>query len=193
MEEEEINETWEDLRGHPDYEINRSYPYQIRKVSDGRILKESVMNAGYLRVVLNNKHYLKHRLIAQQWLPNPDGLPCIDHINHVRTDNRIKNLRWCSHLQNMNNRSKTNHGRDVDYVQELPDDVIVVNQYGKYHFNGYYFANDVFYRDTGNGDYRIVPWCYNQSRNNYRVNLTDENTITRIITKNVFYRLYGLE
>ena len=28
MEEEEINETWEDLRDHPDYEINRSYPFQ---------------------------------------------------------------------------------------------------------------------------------------------------------------------
>ena len=103
MSEEEIVETWEVVRDHPDYEINCSYPHQIRKISNGRILKESVMNKGYLRVVLNNKHYLKHRLIAQQWIPNPDGLPCIDHINHVRTDNRIKNLRWTSILQNSNN------------------------------------------------------------------------------------------
>ena len=195
MEEEEINENWEDLRDHPDYEINRSYPYQIRKISDGRILKESVMSSGYLRVVLNNKHYLKHRLIALQFIPNPNNLPCIDHINHVRTDNRLENLRWCSYIENNNNLGKTNGGRKVSYVQELPDDVIVVNQYGKYHFNGYYFANDVFYKDTGNGNYRIVPWHYHPKGNYYMydVGLTDENTISRTISKNVFYKLYGLE
>ena len=192
MEEEEINETWEVLKDHPDYEINCSYPYQIRKISDGRILKESVMNAGYLRVVLNNKHYLKHRLIAQQWLPNPEGLPCIDHKNHIRTDNRLENLRWVSYIENNNNLGKTWTGRKIEFVQELPDDVIVVNQYGRYHFNGYYFANDVFYKDTGNGNYRIIPWHYRQSKNYYDVALTDENTIARTISKNVFYRLYGL-
>ena len=51
----------------------------------------------------------------------------------------------------------------------------------------------MFYKETGNGNYRIVPWHYTQSQNLYNVALTDENTIGRTISKNVFYKLYGLE
>ena len=147
-----------------------------------------------MTVHLNKKYYRKHRLIVLQWIPNPDNLPCIDHLNHNRTDNRIENLRWCSHLQNANNNSKSPTGRDIEYVQQLPDDVIVVNQYHQYHFEGYYFANDVFYKDTGNGDFRIVPWHKIKDKpNTWQVKLTDSNTIQRTISKGVFYHIYGLD
>ena len=191
-EEEEIGE-WEQLRDHPDYEINVVYPHQIRKKSNGRIVKESIMQKGYLRVYLNGKSFYKHRLIAIQFIPNPDNLPQIDHINHNKADNRIENLRWCNNLQNGNNHDiyKT---RKIEYVQELPNEVIVVNQYHQYHFENYYFANDVFYKDTGNGDYRIVPWIKQKSRaNTWCVALTDTNTMQRTISKGEFYHIYGLE
>ena len=142
--EEEIDEQWEILLNHNDYEINRE-TLQIRKRSNHRILKETFSKGnGYIIITLNRRHYLKHRLIALQFIPNPDNLPFIDHINHDRTDNRISNIRWVSHLQNDNNRRVGNNDRIIEYVQELPDDVLVVNQYGKYHFENYYFANDVF-------------------------------------------------
>ena len=192
-EEEEIGE-WEQLRDHPDYEINVVYPHQIRKKSNNHIMKECVNGGGYVIITLNNKSHLKHRIIALQFIPNPDNLPQIDHINHNKTDNRIENLRWVSHLQNMNNKGSSWTGRKIKYVQELPDEVIVVNQYKNYHFENYYFANDVFYRDTGNGDYRIVPWIKAKDRpNSWRVKLTDTNTITRTISKGEFYHIYGLE
>ena len=144
---------------------------------------------------MDRVQYLAHRIIAEQFISNddPENKTQVDHIDHDRTNNRIENLRWVSNLQNSNNLSKTRTGREVNFVQELPDDVIVVNQYGKYHFNNYYFANDVFYKDTGNGDFRIVPWRYIRSKNIYQVSLTDENTISRTISKDVFYKLYGLE
>ena len=191
-EEEEIGE-WEQLRDHQDYEINVVYPHQIRKKSNGRIVKESIMQKGYLRVYLNGKSFYKHRLIAIQFIPNPDNLPQIDHINHNKTDNRIENLRWCNNLQNGNNHDiyKT---RKIEYVQELPDEVIVVNQYKNYHFENYYFANDVFYKDTGNGDFRIIPWIKRKDRkDSWKVSLIDTNTMTRNISKGAFYHIYGLE
>ena len=44
-----------------------------------------------------------HRFIAKQLLPNPLGLPQVDHINRVMHDNRLINLRWVSREENMSN------------------------------------------------------------------------------------------
>ena len=41
-----------------------------------------------------------HRIIAKLFVPNPDNLPCVDHINENRYDNRAANLRWCTAEQN---------------------------------------------------------------------------------------------
>ena len=190
MEEEEINETWEVLKEHPAYEINCSYPHQIRKISNRKILGESLRN-DYIRVHLNNKSYYKHRLIALQWLPNPENLPCIDHINHIKTDNRISNLRWCSHLQNMNNKCRTQIGREVEYVVELPNNAVVVERYSRFDFEGLYFHGGLFYIDTGNGNYRIVPTYMNQGRR--VVGLRDKFGMRRLIMYNKFLREYGLD
>lgn len=62
------------------------------------ILKPSI-SKGYLRVCLSKdgKHYMKfvHRLVAEAFLPNPLNLPCINHINEDKTDNRLQNIEWC--------------------------------------------------------------------------------------------------
>ena len=193
--EEIITETdWEPLLNHKDYEICRVYPYSIRRARDHYLLKET-LDRGYLNVALNRKMYRKHRLIALQWIinPKPDEYDCIDHIDGNKLNNDINNLRWVSNLQNTNNMHTSCTGREIEFVQEIPDEVLVVNQYGKYHFEGYYFANDVFYKDTGNGNYRIVPWIKHKTHNQYYVGLTDINTMTRIITKSVFYNLYVID
>lgn len=73
----------------------------------GKPIKPYLTLKGYLIVDLyknsQRTHYLIHRLIAEAFIPNPNNLPCIDHINTIRTDNRVENLRWCSCKENMNN------------------------------------------------------------------------------------------
>ena len=63
----------------------------------------SINSDGYLMIMINGKAYPAHRLA---WLivygTMPDGF--IDHINRVRTDNRISNLRLVTHSENMQNR-----------------------------------------------------------------------------------------
>jgi len=54
----------------------------------------------YHRVVLidgngKRKQWLVHRLVGICYIPNPDSLPFINHINGVTTDNRVENLEWC--------------------------------------------------------------------------------------------------
>ena len=190
-EEEETDSDWEVLTAGNDYEINVNYPYVIRKISNQRILKESVQSSGYLRVKLNGRDYLKHRLIGLQFIHNPDPkhLTQIDHISGDRTDNRIENLRWVSNKQNCNNKH-IYKDRKVEFVQELPDNAVVVENYSRFEFEGLYFHGGLFYVDTGNGDFRIVPTYIGQGKR--RVSLRDKYGISRGIIYDKFLRDYGL-
>ena len=96
---------WKTIIDFPNYEIN--ILGEVRNVSTGRILKGPINSRGYSRLTLwengKCKKYLVHRLIAIHFIPNPENKPCIDHINRIRTDNRIENLRWATYAENNQN------------------------------------------------------------------------------------------
>ena len=137
------------------YEINVNYPHEIRKKSNGKPVRESVRKDGYVDVSLNGRKYLKHRLIAQQWIPNPDDLPQIDHKNRDKLDNRIKNLRWVTQSENQLNRSS--HFRiDYNYIDELPIGSRPLILYNGHELEGYSFDKDFNVYKCNTIEFRIL-------------------------------------
>lgn len=65
-----------------------------------RVLAPARHPHGYQQVTLckngKKERWLVHRLVAMTFLPNPEGLPCINHKNEVKDDNRADNLEWCT-------------------------------------------------------------------------------------------------
>ena len=57
---------------------------------------------GYIRIGIGGKKYFVHRLIMMAFLGESDQ--CVDHINRIKTDNRLENLRYCTHSENSFNR-----------------------------------------------------------------------------------------
>lgn len=76
-----------------------------------RLLKKSLNRCGYEVVCLfyRGKAYscLVHRLVAMAFLENPNGLPVINHLNEIKTDNRVENLCWSSIKDNVNYGTRT--------------------------------------------------------------------------------------
>lgn len=80
---------------------------QIKSIRSDKILKPSTDKDGYLYYVLcvkgNRKTIKAHRLVAKAFIENPLNKPAIDHINGIKTDNRVENLRWVTNKENTNN------------------------------------------------------------------------------------------
>lgn len=71
----------------------------------GKKMNTRINNDGYVSIALNKNGKTKttflHILLAKAFIPNPDNKPEINHINGIKTDNRLENLEWVTHSENM--------------------------------------------------------------------------------------------
>jgi hypothetical protein len=103
------NETWKDVIGYEGlYQAsNLGRIRSFARINKWIVIKPVKTKFGYCKIQLHKKGevktFLTHRLVACAFINNPLNKPCIDHINGIKTDNSVNNLRWCDHSQNINN------------------------------------------------------------------------------------------
>ena len=109
--EELPNEKWITCCVDVDYEVSNLG--RFRNKQSKIIYEGTIANSGYQKVFIHSRPFLLHRLIMQSFNPikNPDTWT-VDHINGIRTENRLENLRWASGEENtlfmMQNRAELN-------------------------------------------------------------------------------------
>ena len=177
-----------------DYEIQVNYPHVIRCKRTGKLVSESIGDTGYVQVnlstTLNHKSCLKHRLIALQFIPNPDNLPIVDHKNKVKTDNRINNLRWVTRSENNENKLG-HHGVTYTFVIDLPKNAFEFDHYGKHQFKNYFYYDNTFYFRTNNDEYRVLPIVKNNRTDTVQCKNINGKYIKIFVNK--FKKLYAVE
>ena len=93
-----LNEQWVRIKGHEYYEVSNLG--HIRNRLSGQNLNGYPNYKGYLRVMLDGKQKTIHRLVAEAFIPNPNNLDTIDHIDGNKLNNAADNLQWMSRGDN---------------------------------------------------------------------------------------------
>jgi hypothetical protein len=116
-----MEEVWKEIPDFPDYKISTLGNIMSKKSGDWVQLCPCPNTYGYMVIDLskNNKRFQRrvNRLMGLTFLPNPDNLPTIDHIDMVRTNNHLSNLRWATYKTQSMNRITTR--RDITEIDPV--------------------------------------------------------------------------
>ena len=125
-------EEWRDVVGYEGlYQVSDCGRIKsVTRVSpQGHLLKERIRSLitdkdGYLYVNLCKdgivKTYRVHRLVGEAYIPNPNNMPLINHLNGIKNDNRVCNLEWTNNSGNMLHafRAGLKHANSISYYGE---------------------------------------------------------------------------
>lgn len=118
-------ELWKDIKGYEGvYQISnlgnikslkrKTHIQNATRIKKEKILKLQLRNGYYVINLCKNgcrKAYSVHRLVAETFIPNPNNLPYINHIDFNTQNNSVDNLEWCTQKDNIGWSRKHYFGR----------------------------------------------------------------------------------
>ena len=115
-----MEEIWRTISGYDN-------EYEVSNIGNVRFDKKYILpthtNGRYITVNVrkNGKHIsaFVHRLVAIAFIPNKHFLPEVNHINEIKTDNRVENLEWCTHKYNCNYGTRIQRIKDKQNIPIL--------------------------------------------------------------------------
>jgi hypothetical protein len=124
-----IPEVWKEINGALGYKISN---YGRGMGMRGRILRLPKNRKGYVVFRMPNVayHFTAHRVVALHFIPNPQNLPIVNHIDGNPSNNFIGNLEWCTtkhnvhHSINMGRRTAKSNLRGNDIFDTIQVKVI---------------------------------------------------------------------
>lgn len=91
----------------------------VKKLIKGKINKLGLTHSGYVSVSLyknsEQKIFRVHRLVAEAFIPNPNNLPQVNHIDENKENNNVDNLEWCSVSENGLRKTKKGEKKILQY------------------------------------------------------------------------------
>lgn len=192
-------EFWKDIPGFEDYyqasnlgrirSLDRIVEYHrnnkiVKYYKKGRILKLSKSGNGYMTVSFpicnQTKTMHVHFLVAKTFLPNVLNKPTVNHINEIRTDNRVSNLEWATYKEQMN------YGTLKKRLSKTMSEKIGVNSV-KYKPSSYYSE-----KPTTRTDFKRICKKYGWSFKEFKEVWLGDYRNTRREKKYYYYKISGM-
>ena len=130
-----VQEIWKDIQGYEGfYQISNFGRVKSLGGICGTCKRKEKIRAlhhtkdGYVKVRLlrnsNDKTYRVHRLVAEAFIPNPNGYDTVNHIDGNKDNNCVDNLEWCDRNKQMQHAYKLGLKQPVHTNRKLSDDDI---------------------------------------------------------------------
>jgi len=137
---------WIPLKIHDGYEILSNEPHSIKKKTTQNIVVETLINDSSYRCVIGGKYYMKHRILAHQFLGFnlDDKNMIIVHVDGDTKNNSLSNLRITTRQQHQLCQRGAN-GVTYEYVDTLPEGAKPVLKYNQHSFDNIFYSNGDFF------------------------------------------------